>query len=237
MAQACQQENLAASMAEYGPSTFIKQKLAEIEARGRELARERRELEALQKRALELPESTTALRAMLEAGFATLADDSFEFGDLLRKMVPGFHVYLVRLCDGGHLLPRVKVQFALDGLIPDARHVPGLAKLTSREATLDLFVPPQRERIREQAVRLAGEGLTAKEIAKRIAEGTTPTAEKPTATAVQNALALERKMRDLGLSSPYVTMLAPPDDYPKLRRHRNAKYRFTPMPEYRPPAL
>jgi site-specific DNA recombinase len=56
--------------------------------------------------------------------------------------------------------------------------------------------------------------------------------EKATATAVQNALALDRKMRELGLETPYVLVHEPPDDYPKQRRHKNAKYRFEPLEGY-----
>jgi hypothetical protein len=54
---------------------------------------------------------------------------------------------LVRLCDGGGLLPRAYVRLTLDGIVPDARLVPGLDGLLRREATLDLFDAPQRERI------------------------------------------------------------------------------------------
>jgi site-specific DNA recombinase len=232
------QGNVTASIAEYGPMPFIKQKLAEIDATGRALARERHELEAFEKRALDLPDSTAALRTELESALATLAVDTPEFGDLLRKLVPSFLVYLVRLCDGGHLLPRARVVLALDGIVPDAKRVLGLSLLLSRTRTIDLFIPPQRERIREQAIRLAAQGLGPKEIARRIAEEATgPNAEKPTATAVQNALALDRKMRELGLDSPYVQVLSPPPDYKKLRRHKNGKYRFTPLEGYTPPLI
>jgi hypothetical protein len=235
VALAQQRENVTASIAEYGPMPFIKQKLLEIETVGRALARERGELESVRKRTLDLPQSTAALRAHLEKAFATLSVDSWAFGDLLRKLVPNFEVYLVRLCDGGHLLPRARVTLALDGLLPDARDVPGLSTLLGRTRTLDLFIPPQRERIRERVIYLAADGLGPKAIAARIAqEGTASGGDRPTATAVQNSLALQRKMRQLGLENPYVTVLAPPEDYPKLRRHRNAKYHFERQEGYEP---
>jgi site-specific DNA recombinase len=44
-------------------------------------------------------------------------------------------------------------------------------------------------------------------------------------------------MRSLGLSSPYVTVLEPPEDYTKLRRHKNSKCRFEPLAGYQRPAL
>ena len=235
VALAQQRENVTASMAEYGPMPFIKQKLLEIETVGRALARERGELESVRKRTLDLPESTAALRAHLEKAFAGLAVDSWAFGDLLRKLVPNFEVYLVRLCDGGHLLPRARVTLALDGLLPDARDVPGLSTLLGRTRTLDLFIPPQRERIRERVINLAAGGLGPKAIAKMIAqERSTSGGDRPTATAVHNSLALERKMRQLELENPYVAVLAPPEDYPKLRRHRNPKYHFERQEGYEP---
>ena len=51
-----------------------------------------------------------------------------------------------------------------------------------------------------------------------------------TKTAAQRAAALDRQMRDLGLDDPYVPVLEPPDDLPKLRRHRHSRYRFEPFP-------
>ncbi len=111
--QARKKENLAAAIAEYGPQPMFEQQLTEIKAIDRELARERRQLETWQSRTLELPESVSVFHRMLEEKFKTLAQDSQDFGNLMRQLVPEFHVYLVRLCDGGHLLPRAKVKLAL----------------------------------------------------------------------------------------------------------------------------
>ncbi len=120
----------------------------------------------------------------------------------------------------------------LAGSIPDAQHVPGLIELLTRTLTVDLFVPPQRERIRLEVIALLKQDstLTHRQIAERILE-------KPTATAVQKALALEKKQKELELESPYVVVLEPPDDYPKLRRHKNPKYRFEPLDRYERPAI
>jgi hypothetical protein len=228
--QARKKDNLTAAIAEYGPKPMFEQQLTEIEAIDRELARERRRLETWQNRTLQLPESVSELHRMLEEKFQTLAQKSQEFGNLMRQLVPEFHVYLVRLCDGGHLLPRAKVKLNLAGIIPDVAQVPGMEAMLTRELTLDLFDPPQREQVRAEAVRLTSEGLTQRQITQRIPD-------KPTQTAVQRALALDRKMRGLGLSTPYVTVLEPPADYTKLRRHLNPKYQFKPLEGYIPPAI
>ena len=116
---------------------------------------------------------------MLEEQFERLTIDSPEFGDLMRRLVPQFDVYLVRSCDGGHLLSRAKVTLNLGGMIDDVVHVPGLTNLLSHQVTIDLFDPPQRERIRKQAVELAVLEYTHREIAGRIDEKPTQTTTPP----------------------------------------------------------
>lgn len=227
-------ERFVEAIDKYGVQPMFDAKLKEIETDERKTRLERRDLERLGQERLEVPESTIVLRQMLEDEIAGAAYDTPEFGDLLRKLCPDFFVYLVRLCDGGHFLPRAKIKLTLDGIVPDAAAVPGLGGFLQREATLDLFELPQRERIRPDAVLWEEAGLGPKAIAAKIAE---TTRERPTATAVQNALALHERMIALGLTSPLVQVLMPPDDYPKLRRHKNAKYQFVPLDGYVPPTL
>ncbi|MCH8828463.1 MAG: recombinase family protein [Planctomycetes bacterium] len=223
-------KNLASAIAELGLRPLLRKKLQELEEREKELAGERHHLELLKHQKLQLPQSVEELRQLHEEQFQKLAIDSPEFGDLMRQLVPDFHIYLVRSFDGGHLLPRARIKLDLVGNVSDACHVPGLEDLLTRGLTLDLFRPPQRERIRDEAVHLAANGLKLHQIAAELQE-------KPTTTAVQNALALDRKMRELGLQSPYQIMMEPPQDYAKLRRHRNPKYRFELLEGYERPAI
>jgi len=222
------EKNTRDAVAEYGPMPMFQEKIAELGARRRELGRRRRDLEARGKRAPKLPGSVAELRALFETRFRGLARESYEFGDLLRLVVPELHVYLVRLCDGGHPLPRARVTLNLAGIVPDASHAPGFTGLLTRVLTVDLFTPPQRERIRVEAVRLTARGLDQREAARRLGV---------TQPAVTDALALDRTMRGLGLDTPYVVVADPPADYRKLRRHRNAKYTFEPVNGYQRPAL
>ena len=189
-------------------------------------------LEHLRRKELQVPEDISALRQQLEENFQRLAINSPEFGDLMRLIVPEFYVYLVRLVDGGHPLPRAKVKLSLAGSVADFALVPGLVELLTREVTIDFFEkPPQRERIRVEAVR-----LTAEEVPQRGIAALMPN-EQPRQATVQHALDLNRKMTELGLPSPYVLVTEPPGDYPKLRRHKNAKYRFQPRESYQRPSL
>ncbi len=50
-----------------------------------------------------------------------------------------------------------------------------------------------------------------------------------TLPAVQRAINLDRKMKELGISDPYIPVLEPPADCKKLRRHRHPRYRFEPL--------
>lgn len=129
-------------------------------------------------------------------------------------------------------MPRAKVKLTLDGIVPDAQHVPALGELLMRELTIDLFDHPfQRERIREKAVRLAAQGLTQRQIAAQLTE------EKLDQPVVQEALVLDRKMKELQLDTPYVLVTNPPSDYGKLRRWKNPKYDFRPREGYQRPAI
>ncbi|OAI53255.1 hypothetical protein AYO44_04290 [Planctomycetaceae bacterium SCGC AG-212-F19] len=221
-----EKRNFLEAIREYGPKPMFEEEMVRVEASETRLAREQHELEQLASRRLELPESVVQLRQMLEQQFARLAIDSPEFGDFMRELVPEFHVYLVRLCDGGHPLPRARVTLALGSVVPDIAHVAAINGLLTCQLTLDLFESPsQRERIRLDAVRLAAQGLDQREIARRLAE-------KPSQAVAQRALALDRKMREQGLESPYDFLAEPPTDYPKLRRHLNPKYRFEPLDGY-----
>lgn len=224
-AVATDRRSVERAILECGDRSILKKMLDDLDAKERSLAKRRLQMELHTRQELELPSSAAELRDLTVQEFSRLAIDSPEFGFLLGKLVPDFHVYLVRLCDGGHLYSRARVRLNLGGTFPDVNVVPGLGDLLMRDMTLDLFDPPQRERIRLQAVELESADLRPKQIAERIDE-------KPTATAVQNALNLQRCMTELGLDSPYVTILEPPVDYTKLRRHKNARYEFRPKDGY-----
>ena len=176
-----EQKNITDGIAECGPEPMLKSRLKEIKLAQEAASLQRRKLEALTTRPLTLPSNSQELRGMIEATLGNLAIESPACSDILRKLVPGFHVYLVRACDGGHLLPRAKVQLALDGIVPDAKHAAEFSQMLRREATIDLFEPTQRVRILNDVARLHETNLSCGDIAGLIPE-------RPTTTAVQDAL-------------------------------------------------
>lgn len=223
-------DNLTASIKAAGPRPMLIEELDKIEIEEQKLLLRRHELENCSGRQLLLPPSTSALRQMLEDGLRELPAESKEFNDLLRKLVPEIYVYAVRMCDGGNLLPRAKVTLNLGGTFPDINVVPGAADLLRRELTIDLFDPWQRERIREEVARSTADGLTQRQIAATMKA-------KPTIDMIQDAVALQTRMDSLGITSPYVVMLEPPSEYPKLKRHLHARYNFQSRECYERPPL
>jgi len=217
--------NLTDAIAEYGPQDTFSAKLVEIETAQRILLERRRKLQILKDRQLGFPTSIAELRQQLKTELQELAIDSFESGQFLRLLVPEFCVYLVRMFDGGHPVPRARIKLSLSGSISHAHLVPGLQDLLTRELTIDLFQPPQREQFRGDAVRLAKEGLNQHEIALRLGI---------TQAAVSKSLLLNGDMTADGLSNPYIILREPPTDYPKLRRHKNPRYNFTRVEGYVP---
>lgn len=229
-AHAREQRHVMEAVASCGSFPLLQAKLQELDSQGRDLTFRRRKLEREQQRDLLLPDSVFELRTLLEVEFAQQAVTSQEFGDLLRLLVPQFFVYVVRHRDGGHLLPRAKLTLNLGAMWPDVGGVEGLSDLLTREVTLDLFEPPQRERIRRESAALAAAGVKQRDIARQLSEPATQ-------AAVQKAIASHKQLMAAGLESPYGFVDEPPDDYPKLRRHKNAKYCFEPLEGYVRPAL
>jgi len=231
-ALAREKDHLLTAILKYGDRPMFEDKLKELDAEDADIRRERRCLESVRDRELVLPPDIRQLRQPLEEELTRLTIESMEFGLLLQQLVPEFYVYLVWLCDGGHLLPRARIKLNLAGHVADARHVPAVGEMLTRAVTLDLFErPPQRERIRGDVVRLAATGMTQREIALQLED------ERPKQPVIQQALALERQMVEQGLASPYILLTEPPSDYSRLRRHKNAKYRFEPLEGYVPPPL
>ncbi len=222
--------NVKVVIAAHGLHSSVKEMLDDIVAEEHRLSSERQRLANAGAQAIQLPQTIPALREVFASALANLAQDSFEFNQIMRRIISTFAVYLVRLCDGGEIYPRAKVVFELAGLVPHATTVDGLPALLRREITIDLFEPPQREKIREQAVYLASQGLEQREIAAKLRGNISQ-------TVVWKALRLDAKMRELGLKQPYTLVSAPPEDYAKLRRYKSSRFKFSPLAGYEPPPL
>lgn len=221
---ASEKKNLLDGITAYGPQPMFAERLTEITQQETDLARRRYLCQKRGRQPLQLPPSVGDLRQLLEAQLQPLNAESFEFGQLLRQLVPEFDVFLVQLLDGGNPLPRARIKLSLGGTIEGFSQFPEFDGLLERDLTIDLFDPPRRERIRSEAARLAAEGLTPPQIAAKLGDSR--------AITVKAARALHHQMISGGHASPYIVLDAPPENFPKLRRHRSSKYRFEPIPGY-----
>ena len=225
-ALARKKKNLLDFIQDHGSHPDIEGRLLEIHQEDSRIRQELRTLELLKQGELWFPKSATELRTQLTLQLHELAAESFEAAELLKQIVPQFDYYAVRLLDGGHPMPRARVVLDLSGSIDHAAHVPGLQDLLTSVHTIDLFErPPQRERIREEAVALRTQGLLLRQIVARLEE-------RPKMPAIQRALTLDQMMRERGAETPYMVLEGPPDDYTKQRRHKHRRYRFEPLEGY-----
>ncbi len=217
------QERFVEAIAKYGRTTDVPSQDGGDPCEETKLRVERRALDRVGKERFDVPESLSVLREMLEKGVcrsrAGVSQSSATSSD--NCCPTSSSISSVNVMEVACIRERA-CGWPLRYLQPHAI-VPGLETLLTREVTIDLFEPPQRERIRTQAAEWAAIGLGPKAIAAEIAASS---AERPSDTAVQNALSLHARMRDLGLASPYVMVDSPPHDYPKLRRHKNGRYQF-----------
>jgi hypothetical protein len=202
-------------------STSVTEDLARLEAELPLLLAEKAEIERVPSRVVVIPQASE-IRQLARESVKNLAVESYEFARLMRSLVTDFFVYPYRSCDGRDLVLRGTARLQLANLMPDQRLRDTLRGPLERVLNLDLFVAPQRIRLREQVMALRRE-MTEREAAERLGI---------TVTAAQYAAGVDRLMRRLGLGDPYVRMLEPPTDYPKMRRHLNPRFRFDPLPGF-----
>ncbi len=222
--------NIVAAVSDMGALPELKEELASLTQREVELTMWRCELDRLGDHKCRLPATLLNLRAEWDTACTTLGEESAAFAELLRTMTPTIHTYFVRMCDGPNMLARALVSFDLLGDYPDAAKLKNLASLSKFTTTIDLFIPPQRERIREEVVRLQRSGIKLEDICNQIAE-------RPNYSAVQYALHIQTLMERQGLTTPYILIGAPPPENRQLRRYRSVDYKFTPVAGYVRPDL
>jgi len=209
--------NIVKALRELGASTTLLNELQRLEE---ELGYLTRELDGLKNAPRTVPElpSIELLRTLARDQIAALAQNSVEAAAAIRKLIPKFTVFPVRLCDGGHIFQRAKFTLNLSPLLQIDKAL--VVQNLQRDLVIDLFDVPQREAFRTRVVALRAAGWEQRVIGKELGI---------TQPAVQNALALQREMDRLGIIDPYLRVLSPPEDYKKLRMHKHLRYRFTPL--------
>jgi hypothetical protein len=95
-----------------------------------------------------------------------------------------------------------------------------LSPALRKTMVVDLFDLPQREAFRKEATNLVESGKNQREAAKILGI---------TSTAVQRAQALDKKMKELGITDPYTQLSEPPPENSKIKRHKHPRYKFNPV--------
>ncbi|MCY2990752.1 MAG: recombinase family protein [Planctomycetota bacterium] len=204
-----------------GESPSVCEDLKQLEAELLQLRGEKAEIEQTPSQTVVIP-TASEIRQLARESVRNLALESHEFAKSMRSLVTDFFVFPYRCCDGKDLVLRGTARLQLANLLPNRRLQDTLRAPLERVLNLDLFEAPQRVRCRAQVMALRRE-ITEREAAQRLGI---------TKTAAQHAAGLDRLMRRLGLSDPYVRLMEPPMDYPKMRRHLHPRYRFDPLPGF-----
>lgn len=202
-------------------SQSVAQELGKLEAELTRLQAEKCEIERTPSQTVVIP-SAAEIRELARESVGKLALESYDFAKLMRSLVTDFVVFPYRSCDGKDLVLRGTARLQLANLLPDQRVQDALRAPLERVISVDPFEPPQRIKYRELVITLCRE-MTAKAAADRLGI---------TTTAAGHAIAFDRSMQRLGVSDPYVRMLEPPRDFPKMRRHLHPRYRFDPLPGF-----
>jgi Arc/MetJ-type ribon-helix-helix transcriptional regulator len=214
-----QAKNLVNDVKAGNSSEWVRKALNELEADIGRLEAERDEAEQTCLSEVKLP-TADELKRLFRDSFRDLAANSFTFARKFRRLVPRIVVFPVRLCDGGKIELRAKFRLQLATLITASAVRAKLAPTLEREIEVDAFELPQREQFRTQSVAMRAAGITERIISGKLGL---------TITATQAAAALQRLMDAIGISTPYVMITSPPEDYPKLSRHKHSRFEFKPL--------
>jgi len=203
------------ALLEMRKSRSLHERLQELETEQEVIEQQLLDLDTTLLPEMAMPSVEAIKRRATELFSSFLADDP-EVGRLMQRLVPKLKVLPYRLCDDGAVVLRAHTVLNLAAFLSKDARGSAAGEVLRRELVIDLFDPPQRVKYREQVMALRGK-LTERGIASRLGI---------TQPAVQRAAALDRRMKAMGLTDPYLSLHEPPDDYPKLRRHRHPRYRF-----------
>jgi DNA invertase Pin-like site-specific DNA recombinase len=174
--------------------------LAELRGVESALAEAKCERTALRERAgaAGMYASREDVAARLPEAVVELAADSWEFADLMRRLLPEFVVVPVQALDTGQVRPRARLTLDLSGWARPGEPVP-----PPSSAEFDLFEPPGR--IRLAAACAAAEAADPKATLQGIASGL-----GTDRMTVKRALAYARLMAAAGTADPYRPLSSAP---------------------------
>lgn len=211
-----ERDNLVAFIRNGRFSAAIDDELKRVEESLLRISSALRQLERQPRHTVEIP-SMAELKALAREALVDIDRGDPEFQAVMRRMIPRLVVFPYKLCDGGHIVPRVRFRWNAAGLLSDPRQCELLAKLTEKLITVDVFTPPARVLALPHVLAHADLSKPEFEAKLGIRQHT-----------VKQARKLLDVMKELGTTDPYVPLLMPPDVH--LKRHKHPRYRFEPLP-------
>lgn len=212
---------ITAAVSEYGASNSLMQELRNLEQRQLELRADQDNLASSSNVSIRLP-SVAETRERVGEAFRNVMTHDAEAARLLRAIISKIEVWPYRSIDGGH--PVLRARFTVNF----AALEPTLGKLVSsghpwvKTLEIDLFDPVQRFRIREEVIALRAAGMTSERIAAQL---------KVTKPVIVQAVNLQKRMDEMGITDPYQPITSPPPDYIKLRRYKHIRFQTLSEPE------
>ena len=212
-------KNIMAAIQEIGHSPSLIAELKTLEATKAQLAYE---LSSIRTTSTSIPKmpSIKEIKTMVLKNMQSLAKNSQEFGRLLRQLIDRIVVLPFQHCDGGSPVLRAYFELNLASLLPHISGMESLSPALRKSMVVDLFDMPQREAFRIEATALIASKKNQREAAKILGI---------TSTAVQRAQALDKKMKELGITDPYIQLNEPPPENSKIKRHKHPRYKFNPI--------
>lgn len=220
-----QMKNILAAIKATGYCESLVAELKTLEALKAQLAYE---LSSILKTSSSIPKmpSMEEIKTLVFERMHALATNSQEFGRLLRQLIDRIVVFPFQHCDGGSPVLRAYFELNLANLYPQFPEIGVISSTLRKTMVVDLFDPPQREFFRSKASNLIASGKNQREAAKILGI---------TATAVQRAIALNKRMEESGITDPYIQLSEPPPENSKIRRHKHPRYKFNPVERPDPP--
>ena len=213
-------ENLAQAVAQGNLSPTVARLLEQAEAVVLEKSLQVEVLEAELNDEIEVP-TADEVRDLADQTFLSLAVESHDFGDEMRRIITDFYVYPYQLFDGGRIEPRCEFTVDLNNLV--GVHLPSGVDALHFRCGVDLTADPQRVHFATQVWERIHSGAKQRDVASEL---------RITQTAVQKALYFERDRRNRELVEPWLLVSHIKKAAEQFKRVRHRKFRFQPLENF-----
>ena len=208
-------------------SPTMLERLDQLESQRSAVRHQLKQLRDTPKSSVVLP-AANELRQHLVATLQELAVDDPETCRLLRQLIPDLQIVPYQVCDASDIIPRAELTLTLIPLLPSALRDEQADVIFTKRLLVNLCDPSQRVLYHQQATDLQQQRLKEREIAVRLGIAQ---------SAVQRALRINRLMRSLDLTEPFIRLVSIPTVCNRLRRHLHPRFRFEPLDGFPSPRM